>query len=144
VAIVYAGTMLIIICSVPFTYASSNNVNPGVFPPDSKPYGLTYAEWSAKWWEWFASISPESNPANDETGKNCAIDQKTQMFGSWLVLMEAWRSGLVQFLPERQFFSQYILLSAPMQPILLQRQNQKCGPVPCQPVKGFLYKYKPI
>jgi hypothetical protein len=23
-----------------------------VFSADSKPYGLTYGEWTAKWWQW--------------------------------------------------------------------------------------------
>lgn len=47
----------------------------GVFPPDSKPYGLTYGEWTAKWWQW-AYLMPEAdNPMVDNTGKNCANNQ---------------------------------------------------------------------
>ena len=26
--------------------------NPGVLPPHSSPYGKSYAEWSADWWQW--------------------------------------------------------------------------------------------
>ena len=26
--------------------------NPSIYPPGTKPYGLTYGEWSAKWWQW--------------------------------------------------------------------------------------------
>jgi hypothetical protein len=26
--------------------------NPRIFPPDSRPQGKTYSEWSAKWWQW--------------------------------------------------------------------------------------------
>src|SRR5947209_6336709 len=37
--------------------------NPGVVhPPCSKPYGLTYGEWSAKWWQWVYSIPVGTNP----------------------------------------------------------------------------------
>jgi hypothetical protein len=31
--------------------------------------GLTYAEWSVKWWQWITSIPEKSNPAFDLTGK---------------------------------------------------------------------------
>jgi hypothetical protein len=36
-----------------------------VFAPNSKPYGLTIGEWSARWWEWVLSIPPGSNPQLD-------------------------------------------------------------------------------
>jgi hypothetical protein len=51
---------------------SINNSN--VFASGSKPYGLTYGEWSAKWWQWALSIPKLSSPLVDSTGKNC--DQK--------------------------------------------------------------------
>jgi hypothetical protein len=51
----------------------SNNLV--VFPPDSNPYGVSYAEWTAKWWQWVLSIPKESNPVLDENGKNCAQGQ---------------------------------------------------------------------
>jgi hypothetical protein len=47
-----------------------------VFPPDSKPYGLSYNEWSAKWWQWVLSIPANTNPMNDRTGQNCAVGQQ--------------------------------------------------------------------
>ena len=46
-----------------------------VFEPHSKPYGLSYADWTAKWWQWVLQIPTENNPINDNTGKNCAINQ---------------------------------------------------------------------
>jgi hypothetical protein len=54
------------------TARSSNNL---VFPPDSDPYGVSYAEWTSRWWQWALSIPVESNPVNDMTGANCAINQ---------------------------------------------------------------------
>jgi hypothetical protein len=36
--------------------------NPNVHPPCSKPYGLTYGEWSAKWWQWMQAIPLPENP----------------------------------------------------------------------------------
>jgi hypothetical protein len=50
-------------------------IEPRIYPPDSEPYGLTYADWSAKWWQWLLSMPVETSPVNDETGKNCANNQ---------------------------------------------------------------------
>jgi hypothetical protein len=56
-------------------YAHTESTNPSVFPPSSRPYGLTYGEWSAKWWQWAESIPKENNPAADETGQKCSQSQ---------------------------------------------------------------------
>jgi hypothetical protein len=55
------------------TNSSSNNLL--VFSQDSKPYGVSYAEWTARWWQWVLSLPVENNPVKDTTGKNCAINQ---------------------------------------------------------------------
>jgi hypothetical protein len=54
--------------------AYADNLNPSVYSPDSKPYGMTYPEWTSKWWQWLVSIPEHNSPAADDTGKNC--DQK--------------------------------------------------------------------
>ena len=46
-----------------------------VFSADSKPYGLTYSEWTAKWWQWSYSVPKDVNPAYDDSGKYCAEGQ---------------------------------------------------------------------
>jgi hypothetical protein len=48
------------------------DTNPNVYPPDSKPYNLTYGEWSAKWWQWVLSLPQDINPLLDNTGEDCA------------------------------------------------------------------------
>ena len=55
--------------------AQTQTLNPGVFDPGSKIYGKTYGEWSARWWQWVASIPSGSNPLPDETGANCGVGQ---------------------------------------------------------------------
>ena len=35
-----------------------------VFPPDSEPYGQTYGEWEAKFWELHVNLEPEKSPAS--------------------------------------------------------------------------------
>ena len=46
-----------------------NAGNPGIFPPQSHPYGKSYGEWAAKWWQWVMSIPADRNPLTDETGE---------------------------------------------------------------------------
>jgi hypothetical protein len=49
--------------------------NVSIFPTDAEPYGMTYGEWTAKWWQWIYSMPEEDNPAVDATGENCANNQ---------------------------------------------------------------------
>jgi hypothetical protein len=65
----------IVLAIIPFAPAYSSNNSPGIYPIDSKPYGLTYKEWTAKWWQWVLSIPTENNPLPDDTGKNCGQNQ---------------------------------------------------------------------
>ena len=54
----------------------AENVTPGVFPVDSKPYGFSIPEWTVKWWQWFLAIPQDNHPMNDETGKRCGVNQE--------------------------------------------------------------------
>src|SRR5215211_5852333 len=51
----------------------SNSVN--IFPPGSKPYGLTFAEHQKNFWKWALEIHANESPVNDRTGENCANGQ---------------------------------------------------------------------
>ena len=54
-----------------------------VIPPDSTPFGKTYSQWSAAWWQWALSIPVHSPPFSshinhplfDLTGAQCAEGQ---------------------------------------------------------------------
>ena len=46
-----------------------------IFPVNSKPFGCTFEEWSARWWQWLLSIPKSINPAFDSTGANANINQ---------------------------------------------------------------------
>jgi hypothetical protein len=78
----FATIFGLLVAIIPFAQAQSNS--PRVFPLDSKPYGLTYADWTVKWWQWELSISKDNSPANDDTGKNCA--QKQEDPNVWFLL----------------------------------------------------------
>lgn len=56
--------------SIPIAQADDDR-NPRVFPRDSSPYGNTYGEWTARWWQWLLSIPKDTNPNLDATGKDC-------------------------------------------------------------------------
>jgi hypothetical protein len=53
--------------------ASHNGLE--LYAPDSKPFGITYGEWTARWWQWVLSIATADNPLVDENGKNSANNQ---------------------------------------------------------------------
>ena len=52
---------------------ASNLVN--IFPPESKPYGLTFAEHQKNFWKWVLEIPANESPVNDSTGEKCANGQ---------------------------------------------------------------------
>jgi hypothetical protein len=55
--------------------ANTSSGMPAIFPPESQPYGLSYGEWTARWWQWAHSIPTENNPQLDTTGEDCAQAQ---------------------------------------------------------------------
>jgi hypothetical protein len=46
-----------------------------IAPPETLPGGLSYQQWSAKWWQWAWSIPFSTNPILDTTGADCGVDQ---------------------------------------------------------------------
>jgi hypothetical protein len=49
--------------------------DPCVFSPDANPYGKSYSDWAAEWWQWVLAQPGGSNPLNDTTGANCMQGQ---------------------------------------------------------------------
>ena len=46
-----------------------------LYDPDSRPFGRTFAEWTARWWKWILSVAKTENPLFDGNGRNCANNQ---------------------------------------------------------------------
>ena len=46
-----------------------------LFPIESRPYGLSYGEWSARWWQWLLSVPRSESPAVDASGDNASVNQ---------------------------------------------------------------------
>jgi hypothetical protein len=63
-----------------------------LFTPDSRPFGRTYSDWTASWWQWVLSIPKIDNPLLDQNGKNCANNQSGPV---WFL------AGTLQGLAER-------------------------------------------
>jgi hypothetical protein len=45
------------------------------FNSKDKPYGLSFGEWTVKWWRWIISVPIERNPALDNNGHNSGVNQ---------------------------------------------------------------------
>ncbi|MGZ3610790.1 MAG: hypothetical protein ACXWPG_14540 [Ktedonobacteraceae bacterium] len=67
---------------------ANENHNPQILPPKSHPYGKTYGEWNAMWWQWFFSVKASKNPGLATDGKvDCQIGQSGNVWflaGSFL------------------------------------------------------------
>ena len=46
-----------------------------IFPPESKPYGLTFAEHQKNFWKWILEIPAKESPVNDPSGEKCGNGQ---------------------------------------------------------------------
>jgi hypothetical protein len=46
-----------------------------VFGAEDKPYGLTYGEWTTRWWDWIMTIPKEKSPLLDDTGARWNTNQ---------------------------------------------------------------------
>lgn len=61
------------------SFAQSSNTtidnSPGVYTNASKPYGLTYGDWTTKWWQWAYSVPRNVNPSYDDSGRYCSEGQ---------------------------------------------------------------------
>lgn len=67
---------ILIIIPIMLSNIEGSNITERVYPINSKPFGFTYGEWSAKWWQWLLSIPTKDNPSVDETGAKCAVGQE--------------------------------------------------------------------
>jgi len=55
--------------------SAHGNANPRVLPPNSRVQGLTYGEWSVKWWQYVLSVPASENPLIGATGPGCGIQR---------------------------------------------------------------------
>src|SRR6266566_7663089 len=65
-----SGLMVVgvIVALLGSTMAFARNANPGVFPINSSPYGQTYGQWSAQWWQYAFSVTTFDNCTEEPSG----------------------------------------------------------------------------
>jgi hypothetical protein len=68
----------VIVALLGSTMAFARNANPGVFPIQPKPYGQTYGQWSARWWQYGFSV-PGSTSGKD-VFDGCPAEPSGQMW----------------------------------------------------------------
>lgn len=56
----------------PRTFASAARTP---FKVDSSPFGNSYGDWAAAWWQWAFALPIENHPLFDETGVDCGVGQ---------------------------------------------------------------------
>jgi hypothetical protein len=76
--LILAGIIIIItlVFSTLIASALADNLNPGVFAKDSAPYGIPYAQWLGKWWNWTKSLTTQEHPRDNYTPEKCTAGQK--------------------------------------------------------------------
>lgn len=70
---------LLLLVSLLVTVASASALvapaHAGVLPTGVRPYGVTYSEWAARWWQWALAQPVSTNPVVDGTGEFCGAGQ---------------------------------------------------------------------
>ena len=87
-------TLTLSLSMIPLLPTQENGEFPEVYTLDSKPFGIPYTEWTARWWQWALSIPDKVNPISDLTGEHCSEGQKAR-FGFSRCIGEALQSGRV-------------------------------------------------
>ena len=67
--------MTIVLFQVSSQLVFADELNPGLYSPNSNPYGTPFDKWTTKWWQWFIGIPNSQQPFPDTTGEKCAVKQ---------------------------------------------------------------------
>jgi len=101
-------TLLVAVLAAIVLPASSqvaqSNPNPGILPAGSTPYGKTYGQWAAAWWQWAMSVPADRNPLTDATGEFFGEGQSGPVwfrgtFGSSSERVSTMPAGKALFMP---------------------------------------------
>lgn len=81
--IIFISLLLIILPVLFFSFTNVSaieSIGDYVFGPDSKPYGHTYGEWEAKFWQLHVNLEPDKSPASpDYKPSECLLLQDANM-----------------------------------------------------------------
>jgi hypothetical protein len=57
-------------------FVRADNINPHIYSTNSAPYGISYQQWTAKFWQWLFSLSASQHPRENYTPEKCANGQQ--------------------------------------------------------------------
>jgi hypothetical protein len=82
-------SVIVLTLAVPLTsWAEQCSNNAQVYPPTAKPYGKSYAEWTAQWWKWALAQPLAGHPFIDP-GFNCNSATNGQSGPVWFLATSA-------------------------------------------------------
>lgn len=55
---------------------NGDSINPGIYSTDSAPHGVSYQQWTARFWQWLFSLSADQHPRENYTHEKCANGQQ--------------------------------------------------------------------
>ena len=76
------SALLLLAIAAIATSLLATNPNPGIAPPNSKPHGASYAQWSAAWWQWAFSLHAyvPLNPLLATGAVDCSYGQTSDVW----------------------------------------------------------------
>jgi hypothetical protein len=57
------------------TFVNADDLNPGIYSIDSKPFGVSYGNWLAKYSQWFIQFPADLHPREHYTPERCSAAQ---------------------------------------------------------------------
>lgn len=75
--------------------AQAQTANSRVYPTLSKPFGLTYAQWSERWWQWALALPGDGHPFIDP-GFDCNSADNGQSGDVWFLATSGLQDPLVE------------------------------------------------
>lgn len=82
----YAVVVMVCVLALVISQAASGEtrVNPNptrLIPVERSPFGTSYGDWAATWWQWALAIpAGPGHPLFDETGVDCGVGQSGPVF----------------------------------------------------------------
>lgn len=67
--ITFGVAAMLVVMLLPVAPAGATGSSPKVFPPHAKPFGLSYGEWSARWWQQALALHSSRHPNDFDGGE---------------------------------------------------------------------------
>lgn len=81
VAVSLTAILTLVLASTTLAQPSANSL---IYPPTDKPFGQSYAKWSAQWWQWALALPVEGHPFNKH-GFDCNSANNGQSGPVWFL-----------------------------------------------------------